>query len=110
MHKVLSKSSLVAQRFKRLPGMWETQVRSLGWEDPLAKEMATHSSNPLQNPMEGGGWWATVHGVAKSWTRLSNFTFTFSFTFIPHNMGFPGGVSVGDAGAGDLRDVGLIPG
>ena len=74
MHKVLSKSSLVAQRFKRLPGMWETQVRSLGWEDPLAKEMATHSSNPLQNPMEGGGWWATVHGVAKSWTRLSNFT------------------------------------
>ena len=31
------------QRVKRLPGMWETQVRSLGWEDPLEKEMATHS-------------------------------------------------------------------
>ena len=29
---------------KRLPAMWETQVRSLGWEDPLEKEMATHSS------------------------------------------------------------------
>ena len=29
---------------KRLPTMWETQVRSLGWEDPLEKEMATHSS------------------------------------------------------------------
>ena len=28
--------------------------------------------------MDGGAWWATVHGVAKSWTRLSNFTFTFS--------------------------------
>jgi len=27
--------------------------------------------------MDGGDWWATVHGVAKSWTRLSNFTFTF---------------------------------
>ena len=36
-------ASLVAQRLKRLPPMWETQVRSLGWEDPLEKEMATHS-------------------------------------------------------------------
>ena len=35
---------LVAQRLKRLPAMWETWVRSLGREDPLAKEMATHSS------------------------------------------------------------------
>ena len=37
-------SSLVAQMVKRLPTMRETQVRSLGWEDPLEKEMATHSS------------------------------------------------------------------
>ena len=37
-------ASLVAQRLKRLPPMWETQVRSLGREDPLEKEMATHSS------------------------------------------------------------------
>ena len=36
--------SLMAQRLKRLPGMWETWVRSLGREDPLEKEMATHSS------------------------------------------------------------------
>ena len=35
---------LVAQRLKRLPGIQETQVRSLGQEDPLKKEMATHSS------------------------------------------------------------------
>ena len=34
----------MAQTVKRLPAMWETQVRSLGWEDPLEKEMATHSS------------------------------------------------------------------
>ena len=39
------------------------------------------NGNPLQyscleNPMDGGDWWATVHGVAKSWTRLSNITFT----------------------------------
>ena len=37
-------ASLVAQRLKRLPPMRETWVRSLGWEDPLEKEMATHSS------------------------------------------------------------------
>ena len=42
--KLWSRASLVAQRLKRLPGMWETWVRSLGWEDPLEKEMATHSS------------------------------------------------------------------
>ena len=37
-------ASLVVQRLKRLPAMWETWVRSLGPEDPLEKEMATHSS------------------------------------------------------------------
>ena len=37
-------ASLVAQRLKRLPGMQEAQVRSLSWDDPLEKEMATHSS------------------------------------------------------------------
>ena len=38
------RASLVAQRVKHLPVMRETQVQSLGWEDPLEKEMATHSS------------------------------------------------------------------
>ena len=33
----------------------------------------------LETPMDGGAWWAAVHGVAKSWTRLSDFTFTFHF-------------------------------
>ena len=33
----------------------------------------------LENPMDGGAWWAAVHGVAKSWTRLSDFPFTFPF-------------------------------
>ena len=37
-------ASLVAQTVKHLPAMWETQVQSLGQEDPLAKETATHSS------------------------------------------------------------------
>ena len=37
-------ASLVAQRLKRLPPMWEIRLRSLGWEDPLEKEMVTHPS------------------------------------------------------------------
>ena len=33
----------------------------------------------LENPMDGGAWWAAVHGFIKRWTRLSDFTFTFHF-------------------------------
>ena len=45
MHNIMNKwASLVAQRVKRLPAMQETWVRSLGQEDPLEKEMTTHSS------------------------------------------------------------------
>ena len=44
------RASLVAQRLKRLPPMQETQVRSLGLEDPLEKEMVTHSSILLLLP------------------------------------------------------------
>ena len=77
------RASLVAQRFKHLPEIRETWVRSLGREDPLEKEMATHSSTlAWRISMDGGAWWATVHGVAKSWTRLSDFTFTFTMMYI----------------------------
>ena len=79
---------LVAQRLKRLPAVWETQVRSLGQEDSPGEG----NGNPLQcscleNPMDGGAWWATVHGVTKSRTRLSCFTFTVvKFIEIEHRM------------------------
>ena len=66
-------SSLVAQRLKHLPAMQETWVQSLGREDPLEKEMATHSSIlawRIPWTEEPGG----LHRVAKSQTRLSNFT------------------------------------
>ena len=73
-----SVASLVAQMEKHLPVMQETQVRSLGQEDPLEKEMATHSS--------ALAWkisWTEESGRlqsmgSQSQTRLSDFTFTFS--------------------------------
>ena len=61
-------ASLVAQSVKNLPAMQETWVRFLHQEDPLEKEMATHSC--LENPMNRGAWQATVHRVTQSWTRL----------------------------------------
>ena len=59
---------------KNPPAMRETWVWSLGWEDPLEKEMANHSSILLENSMDRGAWQAVVHGVAKSWTRLGDWT------------------------------------
>ena len=53
--------------------MKETRVQFLGQEDPLEKEMAIHPSIlAWKNPMDGGAWQATVHGVSKSQTQLSN--------------------------------------
>ena len=40
----------------------------------------------LENPMDGGAWWAAVHGVAKSRAQLSNFTFTFHFHALEKEM------------------------
>ena len=58
----------------------------LGFHPWVGKISGEGNGTPLQfssleNPMDGGAWWATVHGVAKSRTRLSNFTFTFKFVF-----------------------------
>ena len=69
-------SSLVAQMVKNLPAMQETQVWSLSWEDPLEKGMATHFSF-LSGRIpwtDRGAWQATVHGVAKSRTWLSDWS------------------------------------
>ena len=54
---------------KNPPALWETQVRSLGWEDPLEEGMETHSSIlGWGMPMDRRAWWATAHEVAKSQT------------------------------------------
>ena len=66
-------ASLGAHLVKNLPAMQETWVRSLGWEDPLEKGMEIHSSIlAWRIPMDRGAWWATIHGVTKSWTQLSD--------------------------------------
>ena len=66
-------ASLVAETEKNLPAMQETWVRSLGWEDPLEEGKATHSSTlAWRIPIDRGAWQATVHGIAKSQTRLSD--------------------------------------
>ena len=65
--------SLVAQMVKNLSVVRETWVRSLGWEDPLEKGKATHSIIlAWRIPMDRKAWWATVHGVTKSRTQLTN--------------------------------------
>ena len=49
--------------------------------------MAAHSSTlAWKNPMDRGAWWAAVHGVTKSWTQLSDFTFTFHFHALEKEM------------------------
>ena len=69
-HKQTLRASLVAQLVKHPPAMQETWVQSLGWAVPLEKGKATHSSILA--------WripWTTIHGAAKSQTRLSDFQF-----------------------------------
>ena len=61
-------ASLVAQMVKNLPAMQETQVQSLGWEDPLKKDGNPLQYSCLENPMDGGAWWAAIYGVAQSRT------------------------------------------
>ena len=71
-------SSLVAQMVKNLPAMWETQVPSLGWEDPLENGNGYPLQySGLENSTDRGAWQATVHGVSKSLTQLSNFHFHY---------------------------------
>ena len=94
----------MAQTVKDPPAMQETWVQPLGWEDPLEKGKATHSSILAWRIP----WTVKSHGVAKSQTRLSNFHFSLSYTkvylhvftnciislgrvcsfaFIPHSLG-----------------------
>ena len=66
-------------------------VGDLGSIPGLGRSPGEGNGNPLQyscveNPMDGGAWWAAIHGVAKSRTRLSDFTFTFHFHALEKEM------------------------
>ena len=63
-------ASLVAQLVKNPPAMWETWVRSLGWEDRLEKATHSFQYSGLENSMD-----SMVHGVAKSGSQLRDFHF-----------------------------------
>ena len=105
------RASLVAQMVKNPPAMQETWGQSLGWEDPLKEVMATHSSIlTWRIPMDRGTWWATVHGISKSRTRLKRLS-SSSSSSIP--LGASQVVLVvknPPSNAGDTRDAGSIPG
>ena len=57
---------------KNLPAMQETQVRSLGWEDPVDGNDYPLQYSCLENLMDRGAWWDIAHGISKSWTQLSD--------------------------------------
>ena len=58
---------------KNLPAMQETWAQTLGWEGPLEKGMGyPFQYSCLENLKDRGAWWATVHGVAKNRTLLSD--------------------------------------
>ena len=82
-------ASLIDQMGKTPPAMWKTWVWSLGWEDSLEESMVTHSSIlAWRIPMDRGTWWATVHGVTKSWTWLSDKAQPQEDFFLVGEMGF----------------------
>ena len=81
----------------RNTGLEETQagikisrrnINNLRYADDttLMAESEEELENCLENSVYGGAWWATVHGVLKSWTRLSDFTFTFHFHALEKEM------------------------
>ena len=73
-------ASLVAQTVKHLPAKGET------WSIPgLGRSPGEGNGNPLQcscleNPRDGGAWWATIYGVAQGWTRLKRLSISSSST------------------------------
>ena len=80
---------LLTLPLNRLISMITGRHLSYSLSDP--QELAHTNGTPLQyscleNPVDRGAWWAAIHGVAKSQTRLSNFTFTFHFHALEKEM------------------------
>ena len=99
MYYHIHTASVVAQLVKNPPAMWETWVWSLGWEGPLEKGKATHSSILA--------WripWSVVHGIKNSWTQLSDFHFHMPESSSVHWWGFQTVVAL----AGYLADTNIF--
>ena len=81
-------------------GTWQAAIHGIHWESDTTEQLhfsfslsciGEGNGNPfryscLENPRDGGAWWAAVHGVARSWTQLSDFTFTFHFHALEKEM------------------------
>ena len=104
-----------------LPRLWKSlhtgsdSGRLTSQIEPIRKQPGEGNGTPLQyscleNPMDGGAWWAAVHGVAKSQTRLSDFTFTFHFHALEKAMATHSSVLAwripGTGEPGGLRSMG----
>ena len=76
---------------KDLPAIQETYAKDMGLIPVSGRSSGGENGYPfqyshLENPMDGGALWAAVHGVTKSQTRLSDFTFTFHFHALEKEM------------------------
>ena len=86
--------TVISQRLREICSRMDAQVPYIKWYSVCIRE---GNGTPLQyscleNPMDGGAWWAAVHGVAKSQTRLSHFTFTSHFHALEKEIATHSGV------------------
>ena len=65
---------------------WSVNLKLYQWKWFSLKVLVPLQYSCLENPMDGGAWWAAVHGVAKSRTRLGDFTFPFHFHALEKKM------------------------
>ena len=100
----LSCPALLTQAVSRPNSRWLYLITGEGNGTPL-------QYSRLENPMDGGAWWAAVHGVAKGRTRLSDFTFTFHFHALEKKMATHSNVLAwripGMGEPGELSSMGL---
>ena len=83
----------IEKRLENMPVYSDCGIRSEFFCKLLVSQLSIGEGNGTrlqyscqENPMDGGAWWASVHGVARSWTQLSDFIFTFHFHALEKEM------------------------